>query len=311
MHLQAIELLGFKSFPDKTRIDFAHGITALLGPNGCGKSNIVDAIKWSVGEQSAKTLRADKMEDIIFNGTENRKALSIAEAKLTLTNDSGQLPLDAAEITIKRRLYRSGDSEYFINNVPVRLRDIRELFFDTGIGKSAYSIMEQGRIDQILSTKPEDRRYVFEEAAGITKYRIKGLEAERKLEKTQDNMRQVEGILGEVKRSYDTLKTQAEKTESYRNLKERIFQVELDIQLLRLRGFLEQQEKCEQQLAKRNEGRNALKQGIDSIRESMEQSIDQVNTMESHLIENQKKTLPDRSGEKQQRESDRDARRAE
>jgi len=179
VHLRAIELLGFKSFPDKTRIDFAQGITALLGPNGCGKSNIVDAIKWSVGEQSAKTLRADKMEDIIFSGTENRKALGIAEANLTLANDGGQLPLDAAEITIKRRLHRSGESEYFINNVPVRLREIRELFFDTGIGKSAYSIMEQGRIDQILSTKPEDRRYVFEEAAGITKYRIKGLEAER------------------------------------------------------------------------------------------------------------------------------------
>ena len=289
MHLRAIELLGFKSFPDKTRIDFAQGITALLGPNGCGKSNIVDAIKWSVGEQSAKTLRADKMEDIIFSGTENRKALGIAEANLTLANDGGQLPLDAAELTIKRRLHRSGESEYFINNVPVRLREIRELFFDTGIGKSAYSIMEQGRIDQILSTKPEERRYVFEEAAGITKYRIKGLEAERKLEKTQENMRQVEGILGEVKRSYDTLKSQAEKTEKFRNLKERIFQVELDIQLLRLRDFQERQEKCEQQLAERNKGRNALKQGIDSIRESMEQSIDQVNTMESHLIENQKK----------------------
>ena len=289
MHLRALDLLGFKSFPDKTRIDFAQGITALLGPNGCGKSNIVDAIKWVLGEQSAKTLRADKMEDIIFGGTENRKALSIAEANLTMANDSGQLPLDAAEISIRRRLFRSGEGEYFINNRPVRLREIRELFFNTGIGKSAYSIMEQGRIDQILSTKPEDRRVIFEEAAGITTFRIRGLEAERKLEKTQENMRQVEGIVGEVKRSYDSLKSQAEKTEDFRNLKEQIFQVELDIQLLRLKGLLDKQEKLERQLADRSEGRTALKAGIDSIRKDMERSIDQVNSMESHLIESQKK----------------------
>ena len=289
MHLRAIELLGFKSFPDKTRIDFAEGITALLGPNGCGKSNIVDAIKWVLGEQSAKTLRADKMEDIIFSGTENRKALNVAEASLTMANDSGQLPLDLAEIGIRRRLFRSGEGEYFINNRPVRLREIRELFFNTGIGKSAYSIMEQGRIDQILSTKPEDRRIIFEEAAGITAYRIRGLEAERKLEKTQENMRQVEGIVGEVKRSHDSLKAQAEKTERYRRLKEEIFQVELDVQLLRLRGLLEKQEKLDRQLTDRSEGRSALKAGIDSIRENMEKSIDQVNSMESHLIENQKK----------------------
>ncbi|MBN2552345.1 MAG: AAA family ATPase, partial [Spirochaetales bacterium] len=264
-------------------------ITALLGPNGCGKSNIVDAIKWVLGEQSAKTLRADKMEDIIFGGTENRKALSIAEANLTMGNDSGELPLDVAEIAIRRRLYRSGEGEYFINSRPVRLREIRELFFNTGVGKSAYSIMEQGRIDQILSTKPEDRRDIFEEAAGITTYRIRGLEAERKLEKTQENMRQVEGILGEVKRNHDALKSQADKTESYRQLKEKIFEVELDIQLLRLRSLLDRQDKLDQRLAQTSEGRSALRAGIDSIRENMEKSIDQVNSMESHLIENQKK----------------------
>jgi chromosome segregation protein len=289
VHLRSIELLGFKSFPDKTRIEFAQGITALLGPNGCGKSNIVDAIKWALGEQSAKTLRADKMEDIIFSGTENRKALSVTEANLTMANDSGQLPLDAAEIAIRRRLFRSGEGEYFINNRLVRLREIRELFFNTGIGKSAYSIMEQGRIDQILSTKPEDRRIIFEEAAGITAYRIRGVEAERKLEKTQENMRQVQGIVGEVKRRHDSLKAQAEKTERFRGLKEEIFQVELDIQLLRLKGLREREQRLDRQLTDSSEGRSALKAGIDSIRENMERSIDQVNSMESHLIENQKK----------------------
>ncbi len=289
MHLKTIEILGFKSFPDKTRLEFAEGITALLGPNGCGKSNIVDAIKWVLGEQSAKALRADRMEDIIFNGSESRKALSVAEVSLSLENNSSRLPLDAAEIAVKRRLFRSGESEYSINKVPVRLREIRELFFDTGIGKSAYSIMEQGKIDQILSNKPEDRRYVFEEAAGITRYRMKGLEAERKLEKTRENMRQVEGILGEVKRGYENLKGQAEKTEVFRSLKEQLFETELDLQLLRLKSLKARRKDLERQLAARSQGRTALKQGIDSLRRTMEQSIDQVNSMESRLIESQKK----------------------
>jgi chromosome segregation protein len=289
VHLKSLELLGFKSFSDKTRLEFAEGITALLGPNGCGKSNIVDAIKWALGEQSAKALRADKMEDVLFSGSETRKALNVADVTLGMGNDSGQLPLDAAEISIRRRLYRSGDSEYFINNLPVRLRDVRELFFDTGVGKSAYSMMEQGKIDQILSNKPEERRSVFEEAAGITKYRVKGQEAERKLLKTQENMRQVEGILAEVKRSYENLKQQAAKTQSYRDLREKIFEIELNTHLLRLRDLTQQREELEERLSRQSEQREQLKQEIDALRHSMEQSIDQVNSMESRLIEEQKK----------------------
>ena len=234
-----MELFGFKSFADRSRIDFQEGISALLGPNGCGKSNIVDSIKWVIGEQSTRTLRAEKMEDVIFSGTDTRKALNVAEVTLTLANDGGILPLDMPEISIKRRIYRSGESEYYINSTPAKLKEIRELFFDTGVGKSAYSIMEQGKIDQVLSNKPEDRRYIFEEAAGITKYKIKGQEAEKKLEKTEENMRQVDGILGEVKRSHDTLRVQAEKTNLYRSLRDNIFQLDTKIQLLRLRDFLE------------------------------------------------------------------------
>ena len=200
MFLKSLEIFGFKSFVDRTRIEFSDGITALLGPNGCGKSNVVDAVKWVLGEQSAKNMRAEKMEDIIFNGTETRKPLNVAEVTLTIANDNGLLPLDVSEITIKRRLYRSGESEYYINNNQVKLKDIRELFWDTGVGKAAYSVMEQGKIDQILSSKPEDRRYLFEEAAGITRFKAKRAEAERKLERTEENMRQIEGILGEVKR---------------------------------------------------------------------------------------------------------------
>ena len=149
MFLKSLELYGFKSFADKTRLEFGEGITSLLGPNGCGKSNIVDAIKWVLGEQSTKTLRAGKMEDVIFNGTENRKALNVAEVSLVIGNERRQLPIDHSEVEIRRRLYRSGESEFFINRNQVRLRDIRELFYDTGIGKSAYSILEQGKIDQI------------------------------------------------------------------------------------------------------------------------------------------------------------------
>jgi chromosome segregation protein len=288
VRLKSIDILGFKSFPDRIRLEFAEGITALVGPNGCGKSNIVDAIKWVLGEQSAKTLRADQMEAVIFAGTEGRKPLNVAEIELLLSNDGRELLPGAAEIAVKRRLFRSGDSEYFINGAAVRLREIRELFYDTGIGKSAYSIMEQGRIDQILSTRPEERRTVFEEAAGITKYRIKGQEAERKLEKTQENIRQVEGILGEVKRSHDALKQQAEKTKAYRALREQLFGLELDIHLVRLRELTQERDRLEEKLARQQAERARLKGEIDAIRKAMEQGIDLVNTMESSLVENQK-----------------------
>ena len=195
MFLKSLEVFGFKSFADRTHIEFADGVTALLGPNGCGKSNVVDAVKWVLGEQAAKNMRAEKMEDVIFNGTESRKSLNVAEVSLTIANEQGLLPIDYSEITIKRRLYRSGESEYYINNNLAKLKDVRELFWDTGVGKAAYSVMEQGKIDQILSSKPEDRRYLFEEAAGITRFKVKRAEAERKLERTEENMRQFEGIL--------------------------------------------------------------------------------------------------------------------
>ena len=243
MFLKNLEIFGFKSFADRTRISFADGITALLGPNGCGKSNVVDAVKWVLGEQGAKNMRAEKMEDVIFNGTESRKALNVAEVSLTIANENGLLPLEASEIMIKRRLFRSGESEYYINGTQVKLKDIRELFWDTGVGKAAYSVMEQGKIDQILSSKPEDRRYLFEEAAGITRFKVKRAEAERKLERMEENKRQVEVILAEVKRSYDSLKIQADKALRYRGLRDEVFNFERDIQLLRLRGFIQERDR--------------------------------------------------------------------
>jgi chromosome segregation protein len=280
---------GFKSFADRTTVEFTDGITALLGPNGCGKSNVVDAIKWVLGEQASRSLRAEKMEDVIFNGTENRKPLNMAEVSLTLANDTRILPLDMSEVQIKRRLYRSGESEYFINMVQVRLKDVRQLFWDTGVGKAAYSVMEQGKIDQVLSSKPDERRYLFEEAAGITRFKVKGVETERKLVKTAENMRQVEGILGEVKHTYDSLKAQADKTLKYRTLRDDIFNFELDIQLLRLNQFRFEAAIRSEDMAKRTTERDALRAELDEANRSLEENMDAVKALEDKLVDYQQK----------------------
>ena len=289
MFLKSIELFGFKSFPDRTKIEFQNGISVILGPNGCGKSNIVDAVKWVVGEQSTKTLRAEKMEDVIFGGTENRTPLNVAEVTLNLLNDNGILPLDLPEISIKRRLFRNGESEYFLNKNQVRLREIKALFFDTGIGKSAYSVLEQGKIDQILSTKPEERRYIFEEAAGITKYKTKSQEAEQKLIRTEENTKQVMSILGEVRRSYETLEIQSNETKLYRELRNKIFEVDVKIHILYLNEYLKRRDTKQEILEKNGGDRRQIQSQIDGINTSMEESIDHVNRMESELIEAQKK----------------------
>jgi chromosome segregation protein len=207
---------------------------------------------------------------------------------LTLANETGLLPLDMPEIQIKRRLYRSGESEYYINSTQVKLKDIRQLFWDTGVGKAAYSVMEQGKIDQVLSSKPDERRYLFEEAAGITKFKIKSAEAERKLLKTEENMRQVEGILGEVKRTYDSLKTQSDKTMKYRTLKENIFHFELDIQLIRLKNFNNERDQRNVALKKRTEDRDKIRGDLDAISKSLEENMDAVNVMEAQLVDYQK-----------------------
>lgn len=288
MFLKSIDLFGFKSFAEKSHIQFTDGISALIGPNGCGKSNVVDAVKWVLGEQATKTLRAERMEDIIFNGTDTRKPLNVAEVTLTLEND-GVLPLDFPEITIRRRLFRSGESEYFVNGAPVKLRDVRELFYDTGIGKTAYSIMEQGKIDQILSTRPEDRRALFEEAAGITRYKMRGREADRKLERTEANMHEVDSVLTEVRRSYDTLKRQAEKTTSYRALREEQFNLEVDLQVARLLQYREQEEQFQQRSEASRQERDHLKTEIDGLNEKLETELSRVNSMESRLVEVQKR----------------------
>src|SRR5262252_8822047 len=218
MHLQSLELFGFKSFADKTIFNFHEGVTAIVGPNGCGKSNILDAIKWVLGEQSAKSLRGGEMADVIFNGTDNRKPLGFAEVSLTFTDCASELNVDWHDVRVTRRVYRDGNSEYLLNKTACRLKDIQNLFADTGVARSAYSMMEQGKIDLILSSRPEDRRAVFEEAAGITKYKTQKREALRKLEATEANLLRLGDIIREVKRQIGSLQRQAGKARRYQAL---------------------------------------------------------------------------------------------
>jgi len=218
MHLQSLELFGFKSFADKTLFNFPEGVTAIVGPNGCGKSNLLDAIRWVLGEQSAKSLRGDEMADVIFNGTDNRKSLSFAEVSLTFTDCASELNVDWHDVRVTRRVYRDGNSDYLLNKTPCRLKDIQNLFADTGVGRSAYSMMEQGKIDMILSSRPEDRRAIFEEAAGITKYKTQKREALRKLEATEANLLRIGDIIKEVKRQIGSLQRQAGKARRYQAL---------------------------------------------------------------------------------------------
>jgi chromosome segregation protein len=218
MHLQSLELLGFKSFADKTILDFHEGITAIVGPNGCGKSNVLDAVRWVLGEQSAKSLRGDEMADVIFNGSETRKPVGFAEVSLTFTDCADELGIDWHDVRVTRRVYRDGNSEYLLNKTSCRLRDIHNLFADTGMGRAAYSMMEQGKIDMILSSRPEDRRAVFEEAAGVTKYKTQKREALRKLEATEANLLRIGDIIKEVKRQIGSLQRQAGKARRYQAL---------------------------------------------------------------------------------------------
>ncbi len=222
MYLKRLEMVGFKSFAERTRLDFEPGMMAIVGPNGCGKSNIADAIRWVLGEQSAKALRGAKMEDVIFNGTDAQKALGIAEVSLTLADCEAALGTEYHEVTVTRRVFRTGEGQYLINKTPCRLKDIQRLFMDTGVGTNSYSLMEQGRIDRVLSSRPEDRRAVFEEASGITKYKADKKEAIRKLEHTEANLLRLADILREVKRQIISLQRQAGKARRYREIQDQL-----------------------------------------------------------------------------------------
>ncbi len=245
MYLKSLELQGFKSFPDRTTIRFSDGLTAIVGPNGSGKSNISDAIRWVLGEQSTKSLRGAKMEDVIFGGTARRSPMGFAQVTLILDNAAGQFPVDAAEVMVTRKYYRSGESEYFLNRKRVRLRDIREVFMDTGLGHDGYSIIGQGRIDDILAAKSTDRREVFEEAAGVTRFRTRKEEAERKLDQTAENLVRIRDIWSELDARSGPLQKQAESAKQYMALRDELRLHEVSLWMDTLDGMKEQREQSE------------------------------------------------------------------
>jgi chromosome segregation protein len=251
MKIKRMEVLGFKSFAAKTQIEFPPGVTAVVGPNGCGKSNVVDAIRWALGEQSPKQLRGKAMEDVIFNGSEAQKPLGMAEVTLVFSNENGK-PLadylDYSEIAVSRRLFRSGESEYLINKVPCRLKDITDLFLGTGVGHRAYSIVEQGKMEFVLNAKPEERRILIEEAAGITKYKDRKAAALRKIEATQQNLLRLSDVIGEVKRQMNSLNRQAKKAERYKGYRDEMRLIELGQAFQTYRSLQSQHEEMQASL---------------------------------------------------------------
>lgn len=264
MYLKKLEIQGFKSFAEKINLEFNSGITSVIGPNGSGKSNIADAVRWVLGEQSIKTLRGSKMEDVIFAGTENRKAMGFAEVSITLDNSDNSLPIEYSEVTVTRRIFRSGESEYFLNKTQCRLKDITELFLDTGIGKEGYSIIGQGRIDEILSTKSEDRRHIFEEASGIAKYKMRKNEAEKKLELTRQNLIRINDIINELENQLEPLRQQSETARKFLSLRETLKDIEVNVFLENIGRFKEKLVELDSQYA-------SIRESIDNENSKLEQ----------------------------------------
>ncbi len=291
MYLKSLEILGFKSFPEKTVIDFNKGVTAIVGPNGCGKSNITDAIRWVLGEQSVRTLRGDRMEDVIFSGTQTRKAMSYAEVSITIDNSNGKLPIDYAEIQVTRRLYRSGESEYLLNRIPCRLKDITMFFMDTGLGRDGYSIVGQGKVDSILSNKPEDRRRVFEEASGIVKYKTRKIEAERRLAATEQNMVRVDDILNELSLQIEPLAEQSAKAKTYLKLHDALREKEIGWFLDTIRRAMDQMVDCESAANAIQEQLAAQTAALERLREETRSFAVKSREIDAAIQENHRQTL--------------------
>ena len=276
--LKSLELFGFKSFADRTRFDFSPGVTCVVGPNGSGKSNVVDAIKWILGDQSPKSLRGKEMTDVIFNGSSNRKPAGLAEATLTFDNTRRFLGIDADEVHIGRRIYRSGEAEYLINRVPARLKDIKELFLGTGAGTAAYSIIEQGRVDQLLQATNVARRMVFEEAAGISRFKVKKVDAQRKLERVAQNLLRLTDIVQEVEGQLTTLRNQASKAAKYREFSQ-------ELRTLRVGSAADDYRDLHQRLLKTDERRAELQAQIDALLEESRDCESKQQSAESQLAE--------------------------
>ncbi len=289
MHLKSLEIQGFKSFADKIVLQFNKGLTSVVGPNGSGKSNIADAVRWVLGEQSAKTLRGSKMEDVIFAGTQYRKPVGFAYVAITIDNSDHELPIEFDEVTVSRRIYRSGESEYCLNKTPCRLKDIQELFMNTGVGREGYSIIGQGRIDEILSTRSEERRLVFEEAAGITKYKARKKEAERKLENTKQNILRINDILTELEAQLGPLQEQAETARKYIELSNELKGIEVSVFLDtmdKLKNKMEEVEKQTQDIKDQIDEENRRIENIKNINRSKNENLEK-RKAELELLKNE------------------------
>ena len=290
MYLKNIEIHGFKSFANKIVFDFHNGITGIVGPNGSGKSNVADAVRWVLGEQSAKQLRGASMQDVIFAGTENRKPLSYAYVAITLDNADHQLAVDYSEVTVARRVYRSGESEYLINGNPCRLKDVSELFYDTGIGKEGYSIIGQGQIERILSGKPEERRELFDEAAGIVKYKRRKVTAQKKLESERENLVRVNDILTELERQVGPLEKQSETARIYLKKKEELKTLDVNMFLLEMERIETQTKEVEEkfkiadtQLKEDNEAYENIKAEYEKKEQDMEEMDAKITEIREEL----------------------------
>src|SRR6266849_4016277 len=266
MYLKRLEIFGFKTFAEKTEILFTPGVTAVIGPNGSGKSNVGDAVLWVMGEQNIRALRGNTSQDVIFAGNDRRKPLGMAEVSLTIDNSARILPLEFSEVTVTRRVYRSGEGEFFINRVPCRLRDIYELFLDTGLGRDAYSFVNQSEIDAILSVRAEDRRAIFEEAAGIKKYRVRKREALKKLENTRGNLARVNDIISEIEGQLEPLRRQAQVARRHRELYAQLRELELGWYVATLRRLAAEGERLGGLIADLNAERGNLESQLETVR---------------------------------------------
>ena len=286
MYLKQLDIIGFKSFADKTRLTFEPGLIAIVGPNGCGKSNVSDAIRWVLGEQKPTALRCSKLVDVVFNGTDTRKPLGLAEVSITFADCEKELGTDYHEVTITRRVYRDGSGEYFINKQACRLKDVQHLFMGTGIGTSSYSVMAQGQIDAILSSKPEDRRAVFEEAAGITKFKSDRKEALRKIEQTEQNLLREADVLREMKRQIGSLQRQVGKAQKYKELRDQLKGLDIYVSKQKIHGY---DQELEQNATNRNEIDKAIAEATEVVT-AAEQSAQELH-QQIHALEEGLQTL--------------------
>ncbi|HMK39407.1 MAG TPA: AAA family ATPase, partial [Bacteroidota bacterium] len=288
MYLSKLEIIGFKSFANRVNLAFDSGISAIVGPNGCGKTNIVDAIRWVLGEQRYSALRSDKMEDVIFNGTKTRKALGMAEASLVIENTKGILPSEYTQVTIGRRVYRSGESEYLLNKVSCRLKDILDLFMDTGMGADAYSVIELKMIETILSDKTDERRRLFEEAAGVTKYKHRRKAAYRKLESVQDDLVRVNDIVAEVQKAVSTLERQARRAEQFHEVKSRLRTLEIDLMEREYAQLIARSTPIEEKLRALNDDRTQIDTDLTGEESRLEALRNRMLESEKRLAEAQR-----------------------